>query len=60
MNFISDDSVKDKIVSWQETMAATKENEASEKQNEDKKKEDVPDANATEDSNESKTILTLS
>ncbi len=53
LNFISDDSVKDKIISWQETVAASNQNGALEKPDGDTKKEDA------EDSNESKATLIL-
>ena len=59
LNFISDDSVKDKIISWQETMAATKQKEALEKQTGEMKKEDVGDAEAIKSSDESKDMLNL-
>jgi hypothetical protein len=68
LNFISDDSIKDKIVSWQESMAAltpTTQSEASDKPDGDIKKEDgdgdkdVTNCNtdASKDKNESKAIL---
>ena len=61
LNFISDDSIKDKIVSWQETVGASISSnpakDTSDKQDEDlKKKGDVSECktDVTKDQNESK------
>ena len=66
LNFISDDSIKDKIVSWQETVGASiSSNPAegtSDKQDEDsKKKSDISDSKTdiVKDQNESKGYVFL-